>query len=323
MNKVKIAVVVLNYNNSNDTIACIKSILSQTVNNFSLIIVDNSSTDTSYNDIHNYLHSNKYEFKEYNESDISNKKVQDLPLINLILASSNYGYAKGNNIGLRLALEDDLINYFWVLNNDTIVHENAISIVHDYLQQNQNKKEILGTLLLRFYQQNIIQALGGKYFPIIGKTKLFFPNLEKAALTQKHIEVTLKNANYLIGASLIFSKLFLTEVGLFSEDYFLYAEEADIVKRGKKSGYSINLICDAIVYHKEGGTTNVQSKTKKERNTFIEYHNSRSKLLFSKTYYPFLYPVTFLCVLANLFIIYRTNVSKAFGVAKKLVVNRK
>lgn len=303
----KLVIIILNYNNANDTIACIKSILKQIKDNICIVVVDNCSSDNSFHEIKNYYRGQQL---------IENERIS------FIQSNANYGYSKGNNLGLKFALLDETIEYFWILNNDTILKEDCIAKVLEYLKINCNEKEVLGTLLTKYNQQNIIQALGGIYNPIIGKTKLLYPDLPKEKLTKKHIEITLKEANYLIGASLIFSKKFLNEVGLFNEAFFLYSEEVDIIKRSKKFGYKINLIQDAIVYHKEGGTTCVQSSKKQERNPFIEYHNSKSKLIFSKLYYPFFYPITLICVLTNLFVIYRNDIKKAFDISKKLLLNK-
>lgn len=315
----KIAIIILNYNNALDTIACIESISSQPQKEFSLIVVDNCSTDGSISQIISYFNDNNLQYSLVSESWQDEKRNEPLSKITLLKAQQNYGYAIGNNLGLQLAMQDETINYFWILNNDTVIHTLALSNIYNYLNNNADKKEVLGTLLLRYYNKDVIQALGGKYYPIIGKTKLFYPDLNIKALNTSMVIQVAQQASYLIGASLIFSRECLQEVGLFGEEYFLYAEEIDFITRAKKKGFGLNLIYDAIVYHKEGGTTQVQANVKQERSIFIEYHNCRSKLIFTKKFYPYYYPVVFLFIVSNLFLTYKTNFRNTFTIIKMLL----
>ncbi len=322
MSPYKTAIIVLNYNNYRDTISCIQSILANDISkhNCSLIVIDNASTDDSYNEISNYLKSLSYPLNEYNDDDLLHEN--SLNQICFINSSRNKGYASGNNLGLKLALLDETINNFWILNNDTELDSNCLEAVTNYCEKHKHDKLILGTLLARYYEKNILQLLGAKYSPIFGKGRAIYPNFPLKNLSSKVLEETEKKMNYIIGASILFSRKFLTDVGLFNEKYFLYCEEIDIIQRSKKFGYKLKIIQGAIVYHKEGGTTNVQLKQKQNRNPFIEYHNSRSKLIFSKLYYPFFYPITLVSVITNLFIIYRNNIKKGFDISIKLILNK-
>ena len=95
----KIAIVILNFNGENQTLACVQSIekLKKEDCKLNIIIVDNGSVD-------------KF---------IDNK-------LQIIRNEENLGFSGGNNVGIQYALDHDA-DYIVILNNDTIVDKNLIS----------------------------------------------------------------------------------------------------------------------------------------------------------------------------------------------------
>ena len=98
-------IIVLNWNNSEDTISCISTLLKQNYIYFRIVLVDNDSTDDSLIKIlaflkkscQNYLHLSESE--SYLDEEIHTNKIT------VISATSNKGYAGGNNIGIKYALQ--------------------------------------------------------------------------------------------------------------------------------------------------------------------------------------------------------------------------
>ena len=74
----KVAILLVNWNGYNLTRECIESLLSITYNNFQIYVVDNGSTDGSYERL-------KTEF----------------PNIALIRSNRNLGFSGGNNLGIK------------------------------------------------------------------------------------------------------------------------------------------------------------------------------------------------------------------------------
>ncbi|MCH7492856.1 glycosyltransferase, partial [Patescibacteria group bacterium] len=93
------AVIILNWNGREHLDICLRSVYKQTFRNFHVLFVDNGSTDESV------------EFVELN-----------YPSALIIRNKKNYGFAEGNNIGIRQALHNQDIKYIVTLNNDTEVH---------------------------------------------------------------------------------------------------------------------------------------------------------------------------------------------------------
>src|SRR5688572_9491632 len=102
----KVYTIVLNWNGEEDTIECMKSLLGMDTKNadHAIVIIDNGSEEKSINKI-----------KEF----IANKSIH------LIETGKNLGYAEGNNIGIRYALEKGA-DFIMVLNNDTIVDKSLL-----------------------------------------------------------------------------------------------------------------------------------------------------------------------------------------------------
>lgn len=313
---IKIGIVVLNYNNAPDTIHAIQSILqSQQSSKHVLIVVDNSSTDDSWQRL---TKSNSFNKSILQVNNVEAKSLSNLPVVNVLQSLQNKGYAYGNNCGIKQCLLDDTINYVWVLNNDVEIKEDCLVQIESTLQSSASSIGIWGTLLANYFDKSKIQAIAGKYYPLLAKTKLYLPNFPIERLNNQLIQVSCKNANYFIGASLIFSKFFLEKVGLFNEQYFLYAEEIDIFLRARKMGYGKAMIDKAIVYHKEGGTTKLINAKEITRSAFIEFHNCRSKLIYTKNHFPYYYPIVYFFIALNLVWLYKNNFNKVKVVFQSL-----
>lgn len=314
---VRIGIILLNYNNSKDTLNAIRSI-SQSIgsNSHALVVVDNNSTDNSVELINGFIKEN-YLLHTHEISDYIPNKIKSIPTIYFLPLQQNNGYAAGNNAGIKFLLNDITITHFWILNNDVEIHANCIQNLENGLQKNSNRDAgIFGTLLINFFDRTKLQALGGFYNPYLAKTTLILPNAVVNNLTEKQIVQSEKKTNYFIGASIILTKELILKVGLLNENYFLYSEEIDICLRAKKVGLTKKMIYDAIVYHKEGGTT---GKFQKKLNLFVEHHNIRSKIIFTKLYYKKFYLFVLFLLTIHYTVLFKGNMF----IALKLIRNAK
>ncbi len=116
-------ILILNYNSSKETIDCVNSILDNVkYKNFKLLILDNKSTDKSNEILSQYC---------IGVSKEKNKEIQ------FILNGTNYGYAHGNNKGIKIALQDDA-EFVCIVNPDVIVKEDFLSKLVYQLNQDKN-----------------------------------------------------------------------------------------------------------------------------------------------------------------------------------------
>lgn len=323
-----IGIILVNYNGWRDTLVCLNSILTQDYENYHIVIVDNKSTDDSVNQIYKWINelSQIELMKSYdnvgliNDSMIiSNSKYKQHNRIVLIQANENRGFSAGNNIGIFFLQKEFGCNYIWLLNNDTTIEKDSIvSLVHRMGQERtkNSKIGILGSKIMEFYGENCIQSIGFKYNKLFSVSK----PIGKGEIDIGQYDIEQIDADFVMGASMFVDINFINEVGLMSEDYFLFFEELDWILRGKKIGWGFGYEYKSKIYHKQGGSTGLN---KQGRNEFFDFYQIKNRLLFTYKFYPLylttLYPALVLSLIKRL-------INKEFIAAKntlKLMLNFK
>lgn len=97
---------------------------------------------------------------------------------------------------------------------------------------------------------------------------------------------------------MLVSRQFVEQIGLMSEDYFLYFEEVDWAVRAK-GRFSLGYAPKSIVYHKVGASIGTSSNPAKKSLT-CDYYNIRNRILFTRRYYPFFLPTVYLVLALEL-----------------------
>ncbi|MDB0439179.1 glycosyltransferase family 2 protein [Clostridioides difficile] len=239
---IMIDIVIPNYNASCYLKNCIDSVLSQTYNDFRIIVIDNNSEDDSYE----WLKEHK---------NILYKKLD-----------KNYGFSVAVNEGIKLSNSE----YVILLNNDTEVKKDWIENLIKTIESNENIFSA-SSKMIRYYEREIIDDAGDEY-NLIGWT------LKRG--DGKSIKKFNKNKivfSSCAGAA-IYRRSILDEIGYFDEKFFAYMEDIDISYRARIYGYT-NIYCsDAIVYHIGSGTTGSRYNDFKVRlsarnNVYLIYKN--------------------------------------------------
>jgi GT2 family glycosyltransferase len=280
----KAIIILVNFNKADDTIECINSIIKSDFSSYFIVVVDNASTDNSFQ---NFLTYHEIKINENNcvESLSFQYYKEVLYSRNLVFikTTENLGFAGGNNFGVgfiqRAGIEYD---YIWFLNNDTIIREDALRILverMDFECVTNSRTGILGCKLLRYYHPDRLQGVGGLYNKLTATCK----NLGNNELDFGQYDIKNVAVDYPIGASLFVRKDFIDAVGLMQEDYFLYFEELDWVTRGKKKGFDYGFEYKANVYHKEGEST---KENQKRLGRVADHCQIRNRILFTYRYYP-------------------------------------
>lgn len=305
-------IIVLNWKNAVDTIACLDSLFKLKNTDFKIVVCDNSSPDDSYQEIRQWLCQNDYlSSRKLIELDRETAEQYLIPAnedgVYLVQTGANLGYAGGNNVGIRLAMQQPDMRYVWVLNNDTEVDENALTHLVNKCQQDP-KIGICGSKLVYHHDRTRLQALGGIYNPWLCTTHHYAAWQDsKKEFDEDNI---VKNIDYIVGASMLIPRQLLEKIGLFCEEYFLYYEELDFCMRSKKL-FSISVASKSIVYHKEGGST------ESGKSNVSDFFSIRNRLIFTskfnKMYFPVVYVSLFACAL-NRF--RRFEFAKAFNILK-------
>ena len=138
----RVAIIVLNWNGWENSIECLESIYKIDYPNYDLILVDNASDDDSIEKIRGYcggkieVESNYVNYTDQNKPinvrEIDHHEMMEIELEDVnglnheknllfIKNDKNYGFAEGNNIAIRFAMEKLDPEYVLLLNNDTVV----------------------------------------------------------------------------------------------------------------------------------------------------------------------------------------------------------
>lgn len=286
-------IILLNWHGWQDTIDCLQSLLLLEQSEFNVIVCDNGSTDNSFSHIQQWAADNWSGFFLYLDKPGAQPslplKFEQRNLL-LIQTGANLGFAGGNNVGVRFALAHLNPQWFWFLNNDTVILPDTLTQLHASANQNA-AIGICGSTLVFEDHRNTIQACGGGHYrPMFGLTHEIgngHPWKSGADLTQ-----FITPLDYVSGASMLVSRPFIDKVGLMQEDYFLYFEELDWAVRGKRAGFQMGYAPLSIVFHKEGAK--IGSGRSKKRSKLAEFYGIRNRLIFTQRFFPVYLPTVYL-----------------------------
>ncbi len=212
----KIFVVVLNFNGRDVIKNCLKSIFKSTYPNLEVVLVDNNSSDDSF-EIARVNFSKAY----------------------FIRNEENLGFSAGNNIGIRFALERKA-DYVFLLNNDAELEADCLSRLVEAAEKLDEKTGILSPVIFKGDSREVWFS-GGKIDWLRMKTRH-----DSEIKTQE-----VYKSGFISGCAMLIPRKVFGEVGLFDEDYFLYWEDADFSFRTGKAGFKNYIVSSAWVYHFE------------------------------------------------------------------------
>ncbi|MCX7721121.1 MAG: glycosyltransferase family 2 protein [Dictyoglomus thermophilum] len=309
MVKEKVAIVILNYNGWQDTIECLESVYQIDYPNYDVILVDNASSEDSIVKIKEYcdgkikVESKFFEYNpnnkpimvaEYEKNEFENCSIdpyfRNLPSnrkLILIKNDKNYGFAGGNNVGIRFAMKYLKPDYVLLLNNDTVVDRNLISELLKF----ETKVNRLGLVQPKIvnYDTLLIDNLGYS-LNILGNSKPL--NDIKS----------LKKLFYLSGACVLINKNLILEIdkdgNLFDDKLFAYFEDTDLSWRAHLLDYSLGICDNTNCYHKGSKTSNKINLNK----YYLDYRN-KLRVFIKNLSLPYLILYLFMSVLTKLIIV--------------------
>jgi GT2 family glycosyltransferase len=244
----KVAIIILVWNDYENTKKCIISLSKINYTNIQIIVVDNKSSDNCCNQLQ----------KEFQE-------------IEYIFNDQNYGYAGGNNIGIEFAIRTGA-DYVFVMNNDTIIDSpDIISSMLSCFSWDKNLG-ILGPRLLQLDLDGNFSEVKYKsrYYQFIGKKLLLTINTDTDANNSLFDVRTVVS-----GCALMIKSDVIEILGGFNYDFFMFVEENDFCIRAIKAGFKIGQATSnkTIVRHTGGVSYNKSAAWKSfllNRNKFLE-----------------------------------------------------
>lgn len=237
-----ITIVIPNYNGIKYLGECLESIYEQDYKEYELIIIDNASTDDSY---------------QWLKQD---KKIAFIQL------DKNYGFSYAVNKGIRLAKGE----YILLLNNDTKLCKDFLS---EALQAIERDPIIFGvsSKMIRYFEKDLIDDAGDEY------TVIGWPYKRGDGHSINDFRKKERIFSTCAGAGLYRKKIF-DEIGYFDESFFAYMEDVDISYRANIYGYKNVYVPSAQVYHIGSATSGGQYSDFKIRlsarnSVYVPYKN--------------------------------------------------
>jgi len=179
----------------------------------------------------------------YIEEQVMSKSGLSLPKITLLVQSENLGFAGGNNVGIKYAL-DNGFDYVVLHNNDAFVASNFLEPLVATMEADK-KIGAAQSLLLLHPETDLINSAGNSmHYLGFGFCSDYRSKVSEVSLP------TVKEIAYASGAALMMRGSLLKQFGGLDEDFFLYHEDLEYCYRLKAAGYKIVLVKDSIVYHK-------------------------------------------------------------------------
>lgn len=259
--KPNVFVVILNWNRRKLTSQCIESVDSLHISGYKLnvVVVDNASRDNSVEKLSKVeLKNGKYKF-------IQNQR--------------NFGYAKGNNVGIRYALDKEA-DYVLILNNDTEVDDNLVVELLKIAKKHPEAGAVVPKIYFakgyEFHKKRykkgdlgkVIWAAGGDVdWDNVYGTNRGVDEVDKGQYDK------VEGVDFAPGTCVLFNSEMLDKVGLFDERYFMYLEDLDLSQRMKKRGWKIMYAPKAVVWHRVAQSSVVGGGLN-------DYFITRNRLLF-------------------------------------------
>jgi GT2 family glycosyltransferase len=271
-----VLVVLLNWNRAQDTVECIQSLLASTYPVFTIMVCDNASQQEDFESMRTWAEemqsASRLSFRVMPRAQVE-KGGTKLPAEQLLLvkAGENLGFAAGNNIGLRYAINGDAYEYVWILNNDAIVDRNALTHLVDALERDPALAAV-GSNLFSYDQPGELDSLGGG--PFNATFGIDTPYGEDVEMDDGMV-----NVDHIIGTSMLVRTSVVRSVGLMDERYFLYREETDWCLRMRNHGWRLACSTRSAVWHKCGATVGRKTPTH-------DYYSVRNMLWLIKRYSP-------------------------------------
>src|SRR3989344_3485962 len=255
----KLAIVILNFNGLDDTLACLDSIKKLIDDGIGVetIVVDNFSSDGSQ------------------------EALSEIKDINFIQNQDNLGYAGGNNVGIKYALKGSA-DAVLILNNDTIVDAKlALNLIRALDQADLISPKIFFAKSFEFHKSmyspkdlgKVIWAAGGEidWSNVLGK------HLGVDEVDRGQFKVR-KQITFATGACVLVRREVFEKIGYFDEKYFLYLEDMDFCVRAKNAGFKIIFEPNAVIWHKNASSSGGSGSQ------LQDYYITRNRLLFAFKY---------------------------------------
>lgn len=227
----KVSIVILNWNQRDMTLACLRSLKKISYPNYEIILVDNGSTDDSVSAVR-----------------------KEFPEIEIIENGRNLGVAGGRNVGIEYVQKKGT-DYLLFLDNDTIVDKDFITEMVNAGEADR-KIGILTGKIYFYSEPEKIWCAGGslslfrRHICAVG-----YDEVDRGQYDD------LKEVDHVAGCCLMAKKKVIDEIGILDQNFIEYfTEDTDWCLRARKRGYKIMYVPRAKLWHRVVKKTSVSER---------------------------------------------------------------
>jgi len=296
-----VKIIILNWNGWEDTIECLESLYQIDYPNYDIILVDNNSKDESIEKIHDYCagkltvqskfvsytSENKpikyYEYSEkrYDTIEMDNKADPSNKLY-ILKNDKNYGFAEGNNMGIKIALRGDP-DYIMLLNNDTVVENDFLSKLVT-IAESDKEIGVVGPVIYYYDWDGKTDVPSN----ICGKVNISsYPGYYDMVEVNKHVDPANADCDWVSGAAMML-KVRDIPIKYLNNQLFFGNEDIDLCINLKNLGYKIINVHSARIWHKEGVSRKKRSSAVIKKVMMEIEVNLKFLKLHNKHYYLYL-----------------------------------
>lgn len=228
-----VSVIVVNFNRVNLLRNCLRSLGEQGQIGVEWIVVDNGSRDGS-----------------------AEMVEAEFPAVKLIRSATNLGFCGGNNLGIGAATG----KYIALLNNDAVAEAGWLDGLVAEMERDERVGMVASKILVAGRERVIDKVGHGIYWD--GQNRGRGSGERDEGQFDGEREILWPD-----GCAALYRKAMLDEIGGFDEDFFAYADDAELGMRGRLAGWRARYAPEAVVHHLRGAT---MGKWNPERIRLIE-----------------------------------------------------
>jgi GT2 family glycosyltransferase len=255
-----ISVVIPNWNGASFLPLCLDSLKSQSFKDFEVIVVDNGSTDNSRK-----LLASEYKW------------------VRVVSLEKNEGFAGGCNRGISASCGGWVV----LLNNDTEAHKDWLKNIAVAIKD-KPEYSFFATKILMFDKRDILDGTGD----FISRSLFVFRFGQFDTDLGQYDD--LGEIFSPCGASAVYKREMLDDIGLLDEDFFAYLEDIELGMRAHIAGYKGFFLPYPVIYHIGGASTDSERMS-----PWVYKQNIRNMFLILFKDVPF--PVFLQCIPSMIF----------------------
>lgn len=244
----EIGVFICNYNKADYVVECVEKVMTQSLKDLDIYVVDNASTDES----------------------VSKLRERFGDRVTVIVNPENIGGSGGFSTGIKRA-ETLGYRYIMLLDNDAMLEEHAIEYLYGYLKTHA-EVGFCGAETLNMHYPEIYQDFGGR---------LDFDSFSMRGIMAKSRGVDISvamEADYVASCALLCRMEAVRAAGGMREENFIYWDDVEMCARCRMAGYKVVVLSAAKAYHDISGAG--------PQNLFLAYYANRNRYRFYTKYLP-------------------------------------